>query len=264
MNFKITLKQLVFFIILTFFSNQKAFSQCFQIESILVDACDTGADEGYNEMVRFKVGSSDINTSSIDVNWPSNSWKGLIAPNATTAASVAALNSQITLAGGCGQLKEPIGGVLPANAKVILVTSQNFNVVLNSFGAITEDIYIIFQNNTTTSGGHFGNYNTPAATRTLVMSFGSCSDSVTYERTLLVDPDGVHVASNGATVNFTPSGIASYVNNGCTAPVEVFSVDAQVPLFLMLVQDIFLENLFPLQQCKYKIPIFVLPLVHFE
>ena len=101
-------------------------------------------------MVRFKVGNAPINTSTLSVAWPNNTWQGLVQ-NATTASKVAALNAQIIAAGGCGQLIQPTGGVLPANAKVILVTSYNFSVALNAFGAITENIYIIFQNNSATT-----------------------------------------------------------------------------------------------------------------
>jgi gliding motility-associated-like protein len=235
MKYRIALN-LLFFIFSALLFHQKSYSQCPQIESILVDACDTGSDEGFNEMVRFKVGTTAINTSSLTVNWPSNSWQGLVQ-NATTAFKVATLNAQISAAGGCGQLIEPTGGVLPANTKVILVSSYNFNITSNYFGAITENIYIIFQDNSTTSGGHFANYNTTSGLRTLTMIFGGgCSDSVTYQRTLLKNINGTYgpafpdptadALNNGATVDFTASGTATYVNNGCVAPVEVFSVDA--------------------------------------
>jgi len=224
----ITLKQLFFFAIFIFCSSE-VYSQCFQIESILVDACDTGLDEGLNEMVRFKIGNAPVNTSNMSVNWPNNNWQGLIQ-NTTTAAKVLTLNQQITAAGGCGQLIQPTGGVLPANAKVILVTSFNFNVALNSFGAITENIYILFQNNPTTTTGHFANYNTALGARTLSISFGSCSDTVTYERSLLINTNGGYGGSaalnDGSTVNFSPSGTPTYINNGCVAPVEVFAVNA--------------------------------------
>ena len=218
---------LVFFIVFSFFSFQKTFSQCFQIESILVDAC--GPDEGLNEMVRFKVGSSDINTSNISVTWPSNSWQGLVK-NITTGNKVAALNAEIIAAGGCGRLIEPTSGVLPANAKVILITSFNVDVTTNVFGAITDNIYVIFQNNATTTAGHFVNYNATSVIRTLVMSFGLCSDTVSYDKSLLININGTSGGSSalndGASVNYTPSGAATYVNKGCVAPVEVFSVDA--------------------------------------
>ena len=39
----------------------------------------------------------------------------------------------------------------------------------------------------------------------------SCSDQVSYDRSLLIGGDG-------ATVNFSPDGTASYINNGCIAP----------------------------------------------
>jgi gliding motility-associated-like protein len=204
-----------------------SFAQCFDIETILVAACDSGGatpDEGFNEMVRFKVGPTAINTSNMSVNFPSNTWQGLIQ-NGTTAAKVIQLNNQIAALGGCAQLLQPTGGVLPANAKVILVTSQNFSVSANVFGPISQNMYIIFQNNTTQTGGHFGNYGTTSP-RTLTISFGACTDTVTYDRSLLVTTAGVPGGGDGSSVNFTPAGVASYFNLGCFAPIDPFTVDA--------------------------------------
>ncbi|MGV7106898.1 hypothetical protein, partial [Flavobacterium sp. U410] len=204
----------------------KSYAQCIQIESILVDACSSPGTEGLNEMVRFKVGSSALNTSNMSVVWPNNAWEGLIQ-NATTISSVAQLNAQVLASGGCGTIIQPTGGVLPANATVVLVTSYQFEVAANYFGAITENIYILFQNHTTNpNSGHFGNYNNNPGLRTLTINFGGCSDTVTYDRTMLVDASGNNVAADGATVNFDPAGDATYVNYGCQAPVEVISVDA--------------------------------------
>jgi gliding motility-associated-like protein len=209
-------------------SSSKAFSQCIQIESILVAACTTTpGTEGFNEMVRFKVGPAAINTSNMDVTWATAgvNWLGVVQ-NATTATKVAAINTAITAAGGCGQLIEPTGGVLPANAEVVLITSFNFSATANVFGAISQNIYVIFQNNPTNTTGHFGNYNATPAIRTLSISFGACSDTVNYERSLLVDSTGVPGSEPGATVNYTPSGTATYTNPGCVAPVDVFEVNA--------------------------------------
>lgn len=213
------------------FSSHTAYSQCFQIESILVDACDTGADEGLNEMVRFKVGNAPLNVSNLSVTWPNNNWEGLIQ-NAATATKVAILNAQVDAAGGCGNILEPTAGVLPANAKVILVTSFNFGVTANVFGALTQNVYILFQNNPATTSGHFANYNATPGIRTLTMNFGACTDTVSYERSLLVNTNGTSGGSaalqNGSTVNFTDAGLASYVNTGCVAPVDIFTVDAGI------------------------------------
>ena len=209
------LKKILLFIAFFFVSKNVLQAQCVQIESILVAAC--GTPEGHNEMFRFRVGPTAVNTNVLTVNWPSNTWEGLVQ-NAGTAAKVSSLNADILAAGGCAELLEPVGGVLPANAPVIVVTSYQFDTTANSFGALTEDTYILFQNSTAT-GGHFGNY-AATGTRTLSISFGGgCNESVTYTRNLLSQ-------SPGATVNFTAAGVASYINNGCSAPVQPFTVDA--------------------------------------
>ncbi|WP_306352811.1 T9SS type B sorting domain-containing protein [Flavobacterium sp. '19STA2R22 D10 B1'] len=223
------LKHTLLLITLLFLSYQNTFSQCFEIESILVDACSNASDEGFNEMVRFKVGNAAINTSNMSVSWPNNTWKGLIK-NTVTATKVAQLNADIIAAGGCGQIIEPVGGVLPANATVILVTSYNMDTALNSFGALSDTIYILFQNNPTTSTGHFANYGTTGTSlRVLTITFGTCSDTVVYNRTLLINQSGAPGAQDGATVEYTPAGVATYINNGCSAPVKPFKVDAGPP-----------------------------------
>ncbi len=222
MKLKNTLRKAVFLFVFSLFSHQNSFSQCFQIESILVDACDGNTNsEGLNEMVRLKVGNAAINTSNLSVDWPNNTWGGLIK-NSLTASKVASLNADILDDGGCGQLIEPTGGVLPANATVILVTSYNFDITSNSFGALTENIYILFQNSNTTSG-HFANYG--SGIRTLSISFGSCTDTVSYDRSLLINQAGNNAAGDGATVIYTPSGTPTYINNGCIAPIPPFTVD---------------------------------------
>ncbi|WP_432670289.1 gliding motility-associated C-terminal domain-containing protein [Flavobacterium sp. SM2513] len=225
---KLKLNGIIFLTVLVslLFTAQKSVAQCFQIESILVDAC--GPTEGLNEMVRFKVGSAAINTSNLSVVWATtaNNWSGVIK-NSTTAARVAALNADILAAGGCGQLVEPTAGVLPANATVILVTSYNLDTTLNSFGALTENIYIIFHNNPDNISGNFANFG--SGIRTLVMNFGSCSDTVSYDRSLLVDQSGTIGSEDGATVEYTPAGVATYVNYGCSAPVPPFTVNAGLP-----------------------------------
>lgn len=206
---------------------------CFEIESILVDACVPGGGcnnasspacncEGKNEMVRFKVGPNPLNLSNLTINWPNNSWLG-ICQNATTAAHTASLNSTIQ---SCGLLIEPTGGILPAGANVILITSTDFCTVGNSFANLSDTMYIIFQCPGNFSG-HFANYGT--GLRTLSMSFGAgCSDAVTYDRALLVNQQGIPSATNGdgSTVNFDWNGNASYVNYGCQAPVIALAANA--------------------------------------
>ncbi|MCV9927225.1 gliding motility-associated C-terminal domain-containing protein [Flavobacterium sp. LS1R49] len=225
MKFKTLLSCYIFTIFFLFISD-KTFSQCFEIQSILVDACD-GTAEGFNEMVRFKVGSAPLDMSTLVVSWPNNSWKGLVE-DVVTASKVAQLNADIVAAGGCRRIIEPPGGIIPANATVILVTSFNMSPSANPFGPLSEDIYMIFQNNPTTSSGHFANFGVGLRTLTMAL-IGGCARSVTYDRALLTDINGNNVAADGATVDFTPAGVASYVNYGCQAPIPPFIVNAGPP-----------------------------------
>lgn len=222
-----------FFLIIAFNSFCQIPSTCFEIESILVDACVPGGGcnnassptcncEGKNEMVRFKVGPNPLNLSNLTVNWPNNSWLG-ICQNATTASHTAALNATIQ---SCGLLIEPTGGILPAGADVIFITSTDFCTVGNSFANLSDTMYIIFQC-PGNFNGHFANFGT--GLRTLSMSFGTgCSDAVTYDRALLVNQQGIPSATNadGSTVEFDWAGSATYVNYGCQAPIIPLSANA--------------------------------------
>ncbi|MBL0019007.1 MAG: gliding motility-associated C-terminal domain-containing protein [Bacteroidetes bacterium] len=195
-------------------------TNCFEIESILVDACGVGTQEGLNEMVIFQVGPTALNTANLSVVWPNgtNPWTG-ICQNAGTAAKVLAINNTIT---GCGRLIEPTGGVLPAGKRVLLLASVSVDQTLHSFVNLNDTLIAIFHcaNNT---AGNFANVG--AGIRTLTMNFSlplGCTDAVSYDRALL--PGG-----NGATVNYCWNGNASYVNNGCTAPFVVIGTNAGAP-----------------------------------
>lgn len=185
-------------------------TSCFEIESILVDAC--GNPENGNEMVRFKVGPNALDGNNLTVQWPNNSWLGL-TQNDTSAWDVAALNRTIQ---SCGHLIEPTNLILPAGANVLLITSYNMDTLANSFTNLTDTMYVIFQNLVFPSNiGHFANYNSTPGIRTLIMSFtppGGCADTVSYDRSNLI-------GGNGARADFAWDGTVSYANDGCQAPV---------------------------------------------
>ena len=188
--------------------------KCIEIKSIMVDACG-GLTEGLQEMVQFETGETPVNTSDLTVEWPFNSYLG-ICQDANTAAFVANTNATIT---GGGSLVQPPGGIIPANAKVLLVTSSALVSSAMSFVDLNYTLYVIFQCAGNTNG-HFKNYCTPACgDRTLVMNFGSgCSDTVKYEPNELLNQAGNPGEQDGATVTYTNSGEPTYGNNGCVAP----------------------------------------------
>ncbi|MEX1188645.1 MAG: gliding motility-associated C-terminal domain-containing protein [Bacteroidia bacterium] len=219
---------IVFLLALTF----PSFSQvntCFEIESILVDACAPTNQEGLNEMVRFKVGPNPLNANDLSVVWATtaNSWDGVCQSNQTSAI-VAELNSTIQ---SCGILLQPQNFILPANSNVLLVSSQQMDPSSNSFAGLSDTLYIIFHC-AANATGNFANYNSSGGLRTLSMSFSApaaCSDVVSYDRGNLVTSSGTPGSENGATVNFSPDGTPEYLNFGCVAPFVPLSADWDAP-----------------------------------
>ncbi len=211
-------------------------TQCLEIERILVDACIDlsicpAAQEGQNEMVTFRVGPTPIALSELATDWPNNSWNGLVQ-DGTTAGITAQLNSTIV---GCGFLIEPPSGIIPAGARVLMVSSTAMCAAANPFTNLVDTLHIIFQAPGNTSG-HFANHNNGtsvspspsggSALRTLVLIYlpTNCSDTATYDRELLTNIYGTYggatAENDGATAVFTWPGTpqVSYVNFGCQAP----------------------------------------------
>ncbi|MBI4649582.1 MAG: fibronectin type III domain-containing protein, partial [Bacteroidia bacterium] len=213
--------------------------KCLEIESILVDGCD-GGNEGRNEMVRFRVGTNPIDVNNLRVDgagatgiinigkWPntSNPWQGICTSDSSTS-NLAILNDSIL---GCGHLLEPPGGIIPAGANVILMTSVNFTPIANYFQSLGETIYVIFQCDPTypsALGGHFKNYDPVSSLRTLVLNdITSCADTVIYDISLLTNQSGNPGGEDGGAVKYEWDGTATYFNNGCQAPFEPVGVNA--------------------------------------
>ncbi|HKC68280.1 MAG TPA: hypothetical protein VKG26_08620, partial [Bacteroidia bacterium] len=222
---------LIFFFLLVGYQPVKA--QCFYVQSILVDACNGSpcpgtATEGENEMFSFVVGNTALNVSNLTITWPNNPWLGIETNTAITTPLVNTLNSTIV---NCGYLKQPTGGVLPKNSTVLVITSTDMCTSGNSVANLTDTIYVIFQKAGNTAG-HFANYSTPSGIRTLTVSFSSpagCSESVSYDKVLLIDQSGNHTAQDGAGVDFNSSGTATYINRGCQAPFIPVTVSVSAP-----------------------------------
>jgi gliding motility-associated-like protein len=82
-------------------------------------------------------------------------------------------------------------------------------------------------------GGHFLNYATTGTLQqTTTIAFNSisgCSSSATYFRNQLVTTGGFPGNEPGATVNFDGNMNATYVNFGCSAPINPFSANWSNP-----------------------------------
>jgi len=186
-------------------------AQCLEISSVFVNSC--GAIEGANEMFTFTTSTSDIYVNDISVVWPNNSFLNF-CQDAGTASTTAALNATILTT--CGWLIEPLNDTIPAGSDVIVITSTNVSITDNSFEGLADTMYVIYQCAGNTAG-HFAN--SGSGTRNLLVSVtGSCTSSelVSYDRASLIGGDG-------ATVLYDAAGTATYVNNGCNAPVNSVS-----------------------------------------
>lgn len=225
------------FLLFAFFSiNNSLFAQiptkAFEIESILVDAC-AGSNEGENEMLIFITGPNKISINDIRVDgagstgaitsnvWPNtnNPFRGWSVPG-TMATEVAQINATIT---NCGHLIEPMNDSIPSGKKCLIITSTDFNPLAHSFSALADTLYIIFQNAGNTSG-HFVNYGT-SSVRTLVLvhTLSLDADTITYNRSLLINQSGNPGGQDGAGVRYTWPGVPTYYNDSCQAPYIAIS-----------------------------------------
>lgn len=215
-------------------------TKCFEIESILVDACDTCGNtcEGVFEMIRLRVGGSPLSVTNINVApyvtgnvaWGTGSttpFRGFcdITNVPANQSKINTINASIIAAGKCGRLI-PINstGTLPAGANVLIFMSTQFSPLTHSFANLTDTLYVLMQCSGNVSG-HFSN--SAASTRRLIMTYGSsCSDTAIYSPSSLVDQTGNTPSGDGATVNYTWSGTPTYVNYGCAIPVTPIVVNA--------------------------------------
>lgn len=205
-------------------------NNCFEIKSILVDAC--GSPEGPNEMVRIEVGSNALNTADMQANWPNNPFRGL-CQNTNTANNVAFMNSTIQ---SCGYFLEPQNGILPAGSQVLIITSEDFDATAHDYSGLMDTIYVIFQC-TGNTAGHFANWvnncDPNTGNRTTTISFGvGCTQTKTYNRCFLTNQNGGigggPAIRDGARADFGPNNTVNYLNDGCTIPIGAFEVNANI------------------------------------
>jgi hypothetical protein len=180
-------------------------NNCINIQSILVNSC-TG-NEWNEEMVFFQTGQNPIDTTGMTVSWPTvaDSWHHLCSNPSYIA------NANATITGGGSLLPVPANGIIPANANVVLITSNFLSTPVANWSNLNGPVYVLFQcagNN----NGHFSNNN--VSPNPLIINFSNgCSQSVSYS--------GSQIGSDGSYVNFSPSGTATYLNYGCTIPFNI-------------------------------------------
>ena len=115
----------------------------------------------------------------------------------------------------------PPGGTIPPNANVVLITGSSLTISANSFANLSDTLYVLFQCSGNTAG-HFVNNQGVTTIRTLIMNFGGgCTDTASYYPNLLVTTTGAVGQADGAYVNYSANGTATYLNYGCVIPYTI-------------------------------------------
>ncbi|MBK6549634.1 MAG: hypothetical protein IPG11_04380 [Flavobacteriales bacterium] len=121
------------------------------------------------------------------------------------------------------------------------ITSTNLCIAGNSFAGLNDTLFVIYQAPGNTFG-HFKNHNNgsgitaaptgPTSYRTFQLSMVSeqCTDSVTYNLSLMVNQYGTYGGSytdndgSSLEVSWPGAPTVTYVNDGCQAPITPFWV----------------------------------------
>jgi len=195
-----------------------------QISSILYNSCN-GSNEGIDEIFTFSTGSDAIPVDSIVIDYPGTTpgdYCNTTCGTNTNLNNPTYVNDLNTLA-GCTVFAyaDPI----PANSEVMVFTGNPPSTVLDyssQCGAANLPIYVLFNNNTSTTGRFANGSSTP---RELIVSFGNgMSDTVSYIGTS-------QPVQDGATVNFDAEGNPTYfISNNCIypLPIELIHFNAQI------------------------------------
>lgn len=189
--------------------------------NITFNSCNANSCEGTDEFLTFKNGNSAFNLSDLEITVPSVG----SGPEGTTfcgdvlnpcdeffttnAGYVTALNG---VAGCAGFFLTPPGGIIPANARVIVFmgnppsTTINFGTLCGSGG----NYYCVFVSNTTNCVGRYSNSAASLRYTTIRNRASGCS----VERAFM---PSLSSGTDGDIVTFDAAGTATYVSNpGCT------------------------------------------------
>ncbi len=178
---------------------------CFRVRRILADACTNTGWQGCGEMIWLETGNQPKNITDLSFDWmPSTTpWLG-VCRNDEVADS---LNKTIKTCTGL-LLPAPVDNVIPAHSYVVFITSVNFCYGFD-FAGWADTAYVVFQCAGNEVEGHFHNQQNGFASTNTGVSWGTCTQNVSYLRFFLDD-------NPGASVNFDNNGTGTFFNDGCT------------------------------------------------
>jgi hypothetical protein len=186
-------------------------AQCPRIVSIMVDACPGSGIESDNEFIFFLNGNTPLPVDNIGIDIPNNT-------DITTASTTdfsPNTGTQSPTSTGCSLVTLDDGGIIPANAPVIIFTSNRLTFaynLTNLCGIYGTTIYLLFKNQAPGTGT-FAN---AAGSRNTILSFVTtytgCNATYTYTNTVATT-DGVYYRFPTPVAGTSTTNIPS--NDGC-------------------------------------------------
>lgn len=188
-------------------------AQCPRIAGIMVDACGL---ENNNEFIFLLNGNAALNVDDLVITFPAN---GSISVANTNDFSA---NSGTSPTGACLTLLDD-GGVIPANAPVVIFMSNNIGQAYDLTSWCTQygTVYILYRNLAAPTTPTFLNTNPTAVQRTVALSVNlvpACAANFTYNVPVTsVDGNFYRFPAPTAGTSLSPGS----VNNGCASPPPV-------------------------------------------
>jgi Secretion system C-terminal sorting domain len=197
----LTLSQMIFAV----------YSQCPRIVSIMVDACNGTGVEPDNEFIFFLNGNTPLPVDNIGIDIPNN----IDITVASTADFSPNIGTQSPTSAGCSLVTLDDGAIIPANAPVVIFTSNRLTFaynLTNLCGIYGTTIYLLFKNQTPGTGT-FAN---AAGSRNTILSFVTtytgCDATYTYTNTATTT-DGVYYRFPAPVAGVSAAN--SVNNDGC-------------------------------------------------
>ena len=200
------------------------------INSILVNSCGVSAEEGVDEYVVFKNGSSALFVNDIRIDFPSGgSYCNTVCGSNTIGNNASYLN-QLNTTANCGTTKFVYQDPIQPNTTVILFTGNPPNYAYD-FSSMCggEQVAVLFCNNTALQGRFANSAN---GSRSTTMTWGTATQTVTYYSST------ANTGTNGDFADFDAVGNVSYSNSGtCEAtplPIKLayFEIDKTTDNFV--------------------------------
>jgi len=185
-----------------------------QISSILYNSCN-GSNEGTDEIFTFSTGNNALPIDSLSIDYPGTAPTYCnVGCGTNTNLNNSTYVNQLNALAGCTVFAyaDPI----PPNSEVMVFAGNPPSTVLDyssQCSASNLPIYVVFNNNTSTSGRFCNGCST---NRTLIVNFGNGeADTVSYIATS-------QAVQDGATVNFDAAGNPTYfISSNCVYPLPI-------------------------------------------